>query len=225
MTRQTQELTLNPEIRAFQEQLLASYAEKNKSVKKGQILFIGSSIMEIFPIEKWEEAGKVKFDKYIYNRAVRATTTQFILDHIETQIFALAPSKIFINIGTNDIGFQVPEATFRANYEQIIRLVQEKLPDTEIYILKYYPVNNADFGDDADEAQLLATRSNALFNAASEKNREMAEKLGVKFIDVSAGLYDTQGNLKKEFTFDGAHILPDGCEVILSNLTPYINSN
>ncbi|GAB2025489.1 SGNH/GDSL hydrolase family protein [Lactovum odontotermitis] len=223
MTRQTQELTLNPELRAFQEQLLASYAKQNKTAEKGQILFIGSSIMEIFPIEKWEETGKVKFAKHIYNRAVRATTTQFILDHLETQIFDLAPSKIFINIGTNDIGFQVPEATFRANYEHIIRLIQEKLPDTKIYVLRYYPVNNADFGDDSDEALLLATRSNALFNAASEKNREMAEKLGVRFIDASDGLYDDQGNLKKEYTFDGAHILPNGCEVILSNLTPYIN--
>lgn len=223
MTRKTQELTLNPDLRDFQKQLIASYDEKNKTAEKGQILFIGSSIMEIFPIEKWEESGKVKFDKYIYNRAVRATTTQFILDHIETQIFDLAPSKIFINIGTNDIGFQVPEATFRANYERIIRLIQEKLPDTKIYVLRYYPVNNADFGDDSDEALLLATRSNALFNAASEKNREMAENLGVRFIDVSDGLYDDRGNLKKEFTFDGAHILPNGCEVILANLTPYIN--
>lgn len=223
MTRKTQELTLNPDLRDFQKQLIASYDEKNKTAEKGQILFIGSSIMEIFPIEKWEESGKVKFDKYIYNRAVRATTTQFILDHIETQIFDLAPSKIFINIGTNDIGFQVPEATFRANYERIIRLIQEKLPDTKIYVLRYYPVNNADFGDDSDEALLLATRSNALFNAASEKNREMAENLGVRFIDVSDGLYDDQGNLKKDYTFDGAHILPNGCEVILANLTPYIN--
>jgi lysophospholipase L1-like esterase len=51
----------------------------------------------------------------------------------------------------------------------------------------------------------------------------MAEKLAVKFIDVSEGLTDSQGNLKKEYTFDGAHILPNGCEVILTNLAPYIN--
>ena len=178
--------------------------------------------MELFPIEKWEEAGEVKFEKYIYNRAVRATTTQFVLDHITTQIFDLAPSKIFINIGTNDIGFQVEPGIFQENYEKIIRQIQARLPDAEIFVLKYYPVNNVDFGSDKDEAVLFATRSNALFNQASEKNREMAQKLGVHFIDVSEGLADEHGNLKKAYTFDGAHHLPDGCKVILENLVPYL---
>jgi lysophospholipase L1-like esterase len=222
MSKETQELTRNPNLIAFQNNLLSEYQEKNKTVKKGQILFIGSSIMELFTIEKWEEAGEVKFEKYIYNRAVRATTTQFVLDHITTQIFDLAPSKIFINIGTNDIGFQVEPEIFHENYEKIIRQIQASLPDAEIYVLKYYPVNNVDFGSDADEAVLFATRNNALFNLASEKNREMASLLGVHFIDVSEALADEHGNLKKAYTFDGAHLSPDGCKVILENLVPYL---
>ena len=68
MSKETQELTRNPNLVAFQTNLLAEYREKNKTAKKGQTLFIGSSIMELFPIEKWEEAGEVKFEKYIYNR-------------------------------------------------------------------------------------------------------------------------------------------------------------
>ena len=61
MSKETQELTRNPNLVAFQTNLLAEYREKNKTAKKGQTLFIGSSIMELFPIEKWEEAGEVKF--------------------------------------------------------------------------------------------------------------------------------------------------------------------
>ncbi|GAX47573.1 SGNH/GDSL hydrolase family protein [Pseudolactococcus reticulitermitis] len=222
MSKETQELTLNPNLIAFQNNLLAEYQEKNKTVKKGQTLFIGSSIMELFPIENWQESGEIKFEKSIYNRAVRATTTQFILDHIHTQIFDLAPSKIFINIGTNDIGFQVKPEIFHENYEKIIQQIQATLPKTEIFVLKYYPVNNVDFGSDEDEAVLFATRNNDLFNLASEKNRDMAEKLGVHFIDVSEGLADENGNLKKEYTFDGAHISPAGCQVILKNLAQYL---
>lgn len=218
MKKETRELTLNPNLVEFQENLLAEYDERNKNVIKNQILFVGSSIMELFPIEKWEEENKVKFDKYIYNRAVRATTTAFLLEHLNTQIFDLVPSKIFINIGTNDIGFQVDDETFHSNYEKIIRQIQEKLPETEIYVLKYYPVNNVDFPSD----DFMSTRTNELFDAASEKNRQTAEKLNVNFIDVSAGLADENGNLKKEFTFDGAHIMPNGCEIILSNLTAYL---
>ncbi|MDM5144140.1 hypothetical protein ICE98_01214 [Lactococcus lactis] len=118
MSKETKALTINPQLAAFQEELLAQYDKANLSAKKGQTLFIGSSLMEIFPIEKWEEEGKVKFSKYIYNRAVRATTTSFLLEHIESQIFNLEPSKIFINIGTNDTGFEIPEAEFMSNYNE-----------------------------------------------------------------------------------------------------------
>lgn len=49
MSKETQELTRNPNLIAFQTNLLAEYREKNKTAKKGQTLFIGSSIMELFP--------------------------------------------------------------------------------------------------------------------------------------------------------------------------------
>ena len=117
MSKETKALTINPQLAAFQEELLKNYDKANLSAKKGQTLFVGSSLMEIFPIEKWEEAGEVTFSHYIYNRAVRATTTSFLLEHIESQIFNLEPSKIFINIGTNDIGFEIPEEEFLNNYE------------------------------------------------------------------------------------------------------------
>jgi hypothetical protein len=65
--------------------------------------------------------GEVGFDKYIYNRAIRATTTAFLLAHIDTQIFGPQPSKLVINIGTNAIGFSEPEKEFLANEREIFR--------------------------------------------------------------------------------------------------------
>lgn len=222
MSKETKSLTLNPELEAFQTALIAKYKAANETAKTGQTVFVGSSLMEIFPIEQWEESGEVAFDPYIYNRAVRATTTAFLLDHIDTQIFDLAPSKIFINIGTNDIGFKVPEAQFLANEREIFRQISERLPDCETYALRYYPINTVDFGDDEDEATLFATRSNAVFQAASDKIQVLATEFGFHFIDVNAGLSDKRGNLKKELTFDGAHLNPDGYRIVLENLRPYL---
>ena len=91
-----QDVEIRPQVSGTITQVLVKEGAK---VRKGQTLFVGSSLMEIFPIEKWEEAGEVTFSHYIYNRAVRATTTSFLLEHIESQIFNLEPSKIFINIG------------------------------------------------------------------------------------------------------------------------------
>jgi hypothetical protein len=115
MSKETRALTLNPELAAFQAALIAQYAEANRTAQKGQTVFVGSSLMEIFPIEKWQEDGEVAFDHRIYNRAVRATTTAFLLVHLDTQVFDLEPSKVFVNIGTNDIGFGVPEDELLAN--------------------------------------------------------------------------------------------------------------
>jgi len=222
MSEATKALTLNPELEAFQAALIAKYAAANRTAEKGQTVFVGSSLMEIFPIEQWEEAGEVGFDRYIYNRAVRATTTAFLLAHIDTQIFDLAPSKLFINIGTNDIGFEVPEATFLRNEREIFRQIAERLPDCETYALRYYPINTVDFQRDEDERSLFATRSNAAFQAASDKIEVLAAEFGFHFIDVNAGLADGAGNLKKELTFDGAHLNPDGYRLVLANLTPYL---
>lgn len=61
MSKETKALTINPQLAAFQEELLKNYDKANLSAKKGQTLFVGSSLMEIFPIEKWEEAEKLLF--------------------------------------------------------------------------------------------------------------------------------------------------------------------
>jgi lysophospholipase L1-like esterase len=225
MSDQTVELTnLDPRIKEFQDKLRADYAVANETAKKGQIVFVGSSLMEIFPIEKWEEEGKVAFDKYIYNRGVRATTTADLLAHMDVQIFDLAPSKIFINIGSNDIGFGVPESTRLANYDEILSQIKAKLPDCQVYVMAYYPMNtSADFGEPKEEHDsLYNTRNNATFADASEKVAQLAKKHGYDFINVNAGLADESGNLRKELTFDGAHMLPNGYEIVLENLKAYL---
>ncbi|WP_251900744.1 SGNH/GDSL hydrolase family protein [Lactococcus lactis] len=222
MSKETKALTINPQLAAFQEELLKSYEKANLSAKKGQTLFVGSSLMEIFPIEKWEEAGEVTFSHYIYNRAVRATTASFLLEHIESQIFNLEPSKIFINIGTNDIGFEIPEEEFLNNYDQILSQIESKLPQTQVYVMRYYPINTVDFGQDSDEKTLFETRSNKKFQKASDKIKKLADNHHFHFIDVNDGLSDENGNLKKELTFDGAHLNPAGYQLVLENLKVYL---
>ncbi|WP_416435071.1 SGNH/GDSL hydrolase family protein [Lactococcus lactis] len=222
MSKETKALTINPQLAAFQEELLKSYDKANLSAKKGQTLFVGSSLMEIFPIEKWEEAGEVTFAHYIYNRAVRATTISFLLEHIESQIFNLEPSKIFINIGTNDIGFEIPEEEFLNNYDQILSQIESKLPQTQVYVMRYYPINTVDFGQDSDEKTLFETRSNKKFQKASDKIKKLADNHHFHFIDVNDGLSDENGNLKKELTFDGAHLNPADYQLVLENLKVYL---
>lgn len=215
MLEETKKLTkLHPKLSEFQAELREKYAVANKTAKKDQIVFVGSSLMEIFPIEKMQVEQNLGLDKIIYNRGIRATTTADLLAHIDLLILDLAPSKVFINIGSNDIGFNVPEATFLVNYAAILQQIKEKLPNTEVYVMAYYPVNPDVAAIDARNNEVLAT--------ASTKVAALAKDAGYEFINVNAGLMDENGYLRAEFTFDGAHMYPAGYEVVLANMQQYL---
>jgi len=223
MSEQTIALTdMYPCIEKMKSDIRARYAFENQTAKKGQIVFVGSSLMEIFPIEKMQQG--LGLDKVIYNRGIRATTTVELLSAIDICIFDLAPSKIFINIGTNDVGFGVPEDTFLSNYDEILRQIRERLPEAQVFVMAYYPVNpTADFGESAAEHEsLFARRNNEILASASGKVAQLAQKYHCEFINVNAGLTDADGNLRKELTFDGGHMLPAGYEIVLGNMKQYL---
>lgn len=226
MKDETVKLTkLNPKLQEFQDQLRNQYAEENKTAKKEQIVFIGSSLMEIFPIEKFQSEKELGLSLHIYNRGVRATTTKDLLEHLDTLIFDLQPSKIFMNIGTNDIGFGVSEEETLANYFTIVKKIKEKLSDTKVYVMKFYPINSVDeFVDprSGEKGRYSDQRTNENLAAMSDKIGQLAEQYGCTYIDVNEGLSDNTGNLRKELSFDGAHMLPAGYEIVLNNMMKYL---
>lgn len=101
------------------------YNVLNTFAQKGQILFTGSSLMEQFPIN--ELLMNKGMEQIVYNRGVGGFTTDDMLEHMDTQIFAIEPSKIFINIGTNDISnptvsFETALSHMLHNYTEILAL-------------------------------------------------------------------------------------------------------
>ena len=71
--------------------------------------------------------------------------TDEFLENINTLLLDLEPSKIFINIGTNDI----TEARYgdkwmshlMDNFCKIIETTKDSIPNAEIYIMAFYPAN------------------------------------------------------------------------------------
>ena len=110
-------------MRKEQKRKLENFKELNKNVEKGQILFTGSSLMEMFPVEDFlKEANS---DQIIYNRGIGGFVTDDMLQNMNEQIFDLEPSSIFINIGTNDISdssksFSEALSHMLENYEKIL---------------------------------------------------------------------------------------------------------
>lgn len=178
--------------------------------------------MEHFPIN--ELLMDYGMENVIYNRGVGGFKTDDMLEHMEEQIFGTEPSKIFINIGTNDIG--APDYKLEVlieKYEKILTQIKKRLPETAVYMMAYYPVNEVDKVPEGEWGKtLFATRTNENIALANKEVEKLADKMGYHYIDVSEGLRDENGRLKKEFTIEGIHMYANGYRVILKNMKPYL---
>ena len=206
--------------RLEKEQMVKNFHVWNQEAVKGQIVFTGSSLMEMFPIEKWvKELGANA--PIVYNRGVGGYRTTDLLPILDACVFELQPRKVFINIGTNDLSdATISLETVMANYDQIITQIEEKLPGVIIYMMAYYPVNY----DAATEEMkpCLQIRTNEKIEKANELVAQIAARHGQRFINVNAPLMDEQGRLKAEYTIEGLHIRPEGYRAIFEDVIKYI---
>lgn len=205
-----------------QQDKLERYRILNQNVKKGEILFTGSSLMEQFPVNELLMTNGM--DQVVYNRGIGGFTTTDMLEYMEEMVFGTEPSRIFINIGTNDIGS--PDYQLEAlleRYEEIIVRIQERLPEAEINMMAYYPVNETDKIPEGEWGKTaFVTRTNENLNIANAAIENLAAKKGCRFINVNEGLADERGKLKKEYTIEGIHMYANGYQVVLQNLKKYL---
>lgn len=201
------------------ERKLENYREKNKEVVYGQVVFAGSSLMEMFPINKLlEEHGD---DTIIYNRGIGGYVTNELLQVTDVCITDLKPKKVFLNIGTNDLSNpQIPISQMIENYDRILCKIEEALPQTVIYLMAYYPVNYEAAAEEMKEC--LKIRTNEKIERANEEVKKLAQKHGQHYIDVNKNLKDEQGRLKAEYTIEGMHIKKEGYAAIYDDVMRYV---
>jgi lysophospholipase L1-like esterase len=198
-----------------QSQKLSTLKELNKSAKPGQILFAGDSITEDFPVH---EMFMDETELGIYNRGVGGYTTQNILDHMDTCILDLRPSKLFLLIGTNDLGnVSTKPRKICANIETIVKIVKERSPGTKICVQAIYPAAPAcDAHPDAFGYWGIRTKQ-----TIDETNALTKAMLGqwpdVTFLEVP-GLADEAGHLRWEYTRDGLHLNISGYRLVKCQL-------
>lgn len=203
----------------------ANQISMNKYAKPGQILFTGSSLMEQFPIEEMQHG--LNLDKIIYNRGIGGYITDEFMANIGPMLLDLKPSKVFINIGTNDINESLAEdgnwlVRLVNNYDQILTTLKKELPEAEVYMMAYYPVNEPRIQSNPWARIGFGTRTNANVALANAEVEKLAQKHGYHFINVNEGLVDETGNQKDEFATDGVHMKPEAYAVILENLKKYL---
>ncbi len=203
------------------ERKLNNYRQQNACIQKGRTLFTGSSLMELFPVTEFclNEGLPIA-----YNRGIGGYTTDEFLEAIDTVLLQPQPSRLFINIGTNDIR-PMPEgedwfAHLSANYRKICEIIRDRLPKTTVYMMAYYPVNGE--VPAAQENPVMKVRTNENIARANRMVEALAQDFGFHYIDVNDGLIDGHGNLLAEHTADGIHFDSAAYRTVFERLKKYL---
>ena len=149
----------------------------------------------------------------MYNRGIGGFVTDELLTNLAVCILDLAPRMLFLNIGTNDLSdASRPMAQIMGTYRAILEKVLQALPNVQIYLMAYYPINEE--AATPEMKPCLRVRTNEKIAQANAEVQKLAKTLHLHYIDVNAPLKDEQGRLRAEFTYEGMHIRPEGYRTI-----------
>ena len=197
-----------------QEKVQTKYRELNQiSVIEPDIIFIGDSIIEYYPLQ--ELLGTTKT---IVNRGIRGYQTGLLLDNLDAHLYGDAVDQIVLLIGTNDIGKDIPMSQALNNLESVIQTISRDYPLSQIKLVSILPVNEGE-----DFRQTVYIRTNEKIKMWNQAYQDLATSyMQVEYIPVFDSLLDEAGQLKPTYTTDGLHLSVSGYQVLSSSLRKHI---
>ena len=169
---------------------------EKEPVVTGKILFLGDSMTEM---GDWK---KVTGDTTVINRGIGGDITFGVLKRLK-DITDRKPSKLFILLGINDIGKDIPDAVIADNYLKIVKEIHTKCPETKIYVQSVLPVNPTlpHFPQHYDKEEHVLSVDKLL--------RANAKAGDYTFIDICHLFVDANQRLESRYTIEGLHLKPE----------------
>ena len=193
-----------------QEKIQTKYRELNQiSVIEPDIIFIGDSIVEYYPLQ--ELLGTTKT---IVNRGVRGYQTGLLLDNLDVHLYGDAVDQIVLLIGTNDIGKDVPMSQALTNLESVIQSISRDYPLSQIKLVSILPVHQGE-----EYKQTVYIRTNEKIKGWNQAYQELASAyMQVEYVSAFEELLDQEGQLKSDYTTDGLHLSVSGYQALSETL-------
>lgn len=205
--------------------LFFDHSEKVKVVTKKEevvekvvdnnYLFLGDSITEQYDLKEYYE------DYPVVNSGVSGDFTSSIVENMKKRVYDYNPSKVFLLIGINDLrnGKNVSEIV--SNTKEIIKLIKENRPYSEIYLESIYPINKTDDDKISDSVRDIEFGNEKIIEV-NDLLKVLAKDEKITYVDLYNKLVDDDGNLNISYTKDGLHISSEGYEFITKELMKYI---
>lgn len=166
--------------------------ENATTATKGGTVFVGASGVERCPLDM-AFPGKA-----VYNRGIGGDRIEGVLERLDCTVIALAPKEIFVMVGSNDVTWPADyrKGNLRIGYERLFRALKAVAPQARIVATSLTPIDK--------RADRLGTCIEEL-RIANGHMRDVAEEMGLEYIDLYAKLVSDKGLLRPGLASDGVH--------------------
>jgi len=197
-----------------QKKIQTKYRELNQvSVLEPDIIFIGDSIVEYYPLQELFGVAKT-----IVNRGIRGYQTRLLLENLDAHLYGDAVDQIVLLIGTNDIGKDIPMNEALDNLEGVIQSLNRDYPLSQIKLVSILPVNEGE-----EYKQTVYIRTNEKIREWNQAYEALASAyMQVDFVPIYDSLTDSEGQLQSTYTTDGLHLSVAGYQALSDALKTYL---
>jgi lysophospholipase L1-like esterase len=156
-----------------------------------EIIFLGNSITEMCA---WNELFGME---NIKNRGISGDVINGVIDRLE-EVVSAQPKKIFLMIGTNDLGRKRSIEQILADYDKLVSLIIQKTPETQLYLQSVLPTKNQ------------TNRNNHDIIEINKGIVALAQKYSLTYINLFDLFKTSENELNMEYSFDGLHLNGQG---------------
>ncbi|HWB25983.1 MAG TPA: GDSL-type esterase/lipase family protein [Chitinophagaceae bacterium] len=166
---------------------------QSEPIVTGRIIFLGNSITEM---GRWEQ---LTGDTTVINRGIGGDITFGVLKRLD-DVVVRQPSKVFLLIGINDIGKDIPDTVIADNIRKIVTFINQGSPNTKVYVQSVLPVNPGfkNFPQHYDKEEHVLH-----VNAILPK---MIAPLNCTFVNIFPLFLDDKQRLDASLSIDGLHL-------------------
>ena len=187
----------------YRENKMQQYRQENEQYADYEVdvAFLGDSLTDGYDVARFYPQFVVS------NRGIGGDTTFDLQARLQVSVYDLKPKVAVMLIGANNFN------TMFENYEDILKGLQENLPDTKIVLLSLTCMSG-DWG-----------RNNTQAAYNNVKIKKLAEKYGFGFVDLYSPLMDLKtGEIYPQYTTDGGHLTDEGYKVLTAQITPVLQA-
>nr|WP_241695938.1 GDSL-type esterase/lipase family protein [Solimonas terrae] len=168
----------------------------------GGVVFLGDSLTHLGRFDLMFPRTMTR------NLGIGGECSHHILARLDP-VVRINPEKLFLLIGTNDLGSDVPASAIAANVGAILDRLKRELPGCTLHLQGLMP-----------RQRKFAPRIQAL-NAAYER---LAAERGIAYIDLYPSFDDGSGELVADYSYDRLHLSGAGYAIWRDLLRPFVEA-